>query len=70
MKIALQIAQRELGEHWVDHFVQRYPKELISKWMMATDNSRHKADSGKEHSLYSDLPREKIEHYHIKVRHM
>jgi hypothetical protein len=28
---AVQIAQTELGEHWVDRFVQRYPNELFSK---------------------------------------
>jgi hypothetical protein len=46
-----QIAKKELGVHWVDRFVQRYPNELISKWTTGMDNSRHKADSGKKYSL-------------------
>jgi hypothetical protein len=50
-----QVAKRELGEHWVDRFVQRYPNELVSKWMMGIDNSRHKADSGRKYSLYFNL---------------
>jgi hypothetical protein len=67
---ASQIAQRELGEHWVDRFVQRHPDELISKWTTAMDNSRHKADSGKKYSLYSNLMREKIEQYEVEARHI
>jgi hypothetical protein len=67
---ASQIAQRELGVHWVDCFVQRHPNQLISKWTMAMDNSRHKADSGRKYSLYFDLLREQIEQYHIEPCHM
>lgn len=66
---ASQIAQREVGEHWVDRFVHRYPDELISKWTTGIDNSRHKADSGKKYSLYFDLLREKIDQYHVEARH-
>jgi hypothetical protein len=65
-----QIAQRELGAHWVDRFVQRHPDRLISKWTTGMDNSRHKADSGRKYSLYFDLLHEKIEHYHIEARHI
>jgi hypothetical protein len=67
---ASQIAQRELGVHWVDCFVQRHPEQLISKWTTAMDNSRHKADSASKYSLYFDLLREKIEQYCIEPRHM
>jgi hypothetical protein len=35
---ASQIAQRELGVHWVDRFVQQHPDQLISKWTTAMDN--------------------------------
>jgi hypothetical protein len=66
---ASQIAQRELGVHWVDRFVKRYPDQLISKWTTAMDNSRHKADSGSKYSLYFNLLREKIEQYHVKPCH-
>jgi hypothetical protein len=66
---ASQIAQRELGVHWVDRFVKRYPDELISKWTTAMDNSCHKADSGSKYSLYFNLLREKIEQYHVEPRH-
>ena len=65
-----QIAKRELGEHWVDRFVQRYPDELISRWTTGIDNSRHKADSGRKYSLYFNLLREKIEQYNIEARHI
>ena len=57
---ASQIAQRELGVHWVDRFVQRHPDQLISEWTTAMDNSRHKADSGRKYSLYFDLLRDKL----------
>jgi hypothetical protein len=67
---ASQIAQRELGVHWVDRFVQRHPDQLMSKWTTAMENSRHKANSGRKYSLYFDLLREKIEQYHIEPRHM
>jgi hypothetical protein len=66
---ASQIAQRELGVHWVDRFVKRYPDQLISKWTTAMDNSRHKADSGSKYSLYFNLLREKIEQYHVEPCH-
>jgi hypothetical protein len=66
---ASQIAQRELGVHWVDRFVKRYPDELVSKWTTAMDNSCHKADSGSKYSLYFNLLREKIEQYHVEPRH-
>jgi hypothetical protein len=65
-----QIAKRELGVNWVDRFVKRYPNELISKWTMAIDNSRHKANLGRKYSLYFDLLREKINQYHIKPRYI
>jgi hypothetical protein len=67
---ASQIAQRELGEHWVGRFVQRHPNELISKWITAMDNSRHKADSGRKYILYFNLLREKIEQYQVEARHI
>ena len=67
---ASQIAKRELGVNWVDRFVKRYPDELILKWTMGMDNSRHKADSGRKYSLYFGLLREKIEQYHVKPRYM
>lgn len=66
---ASQIAQSEVGVHWVDHFVQRHPDELISKWTTGVDNSRHKADSGRKYSLYFDILRKKIMQYHVKPRH-
>jgi hypothetical protein len=66
---ASQIAQREVGVHWVDRFVQRHPDELISKWSTSIDNNRHKADSEKKYSLYFDLMREKITQYHVEPRH-
>ena len=68
--IASQIAHKELGVHWVDRFVQRWPDRLISKWTTGMDNSRHKADSGKKYSLYFDLLRDKIDRYHIEARHI
>ena len=67
---ASQIAKRELGVNWVDRFVKRYPDELISKWTVGMDNSRHKADSGRKYSLYFDLLREKIKQYHVEPRYM
>ena len=54
---ASQLVRREVGVHWVDHFVQRHPDELISKWTTGIDNSRHKADSGRKYSLYFSLLR-------------
>ncbi|CAE7204954.1 HTH Tnp Tc5 domain containing protein [Pyrenophora teres f. teres] len=68
--IASQIAHKELGVHWVDRFVQRWPDRLISKWTTGMDNSRHKADSGKKYSLYFDLLRDKIDRYHVEARHI
>jgi hypothetical protein len=50
--------------------VQRYPDELISKWTMVMDNSRHKADSGKKYSLYFDLLCKKIDQYHVEPRYI
>jgi hypothetical protein len=50
--------------------VQRHPDELISKWTTAMDNDRRKADSGKKHSLYFDLLREKNEQYYDEPRHV
>jgi hypothetical protein len=37
---------------------------------MATDNSRHKADSGKKYSLNFDLLHDKIEHYQVEACHI
>jgi hypothetical protein len=65
-----QIARRELGKNLVDLFVQRYPDDFILKWTTAIDNNRHKADSGKKHSIHSDLLRDKIDQYHVEARHI
>jgi hypothetical protein len=67
---ASQIAQRELGVHWLDRFVQRHPDKLISKWITGMDNSRHKADSGRKYSLYFNLLHEKIDWYHVEPCHI
>jgi hypothetical protein len=63
-----QIANRELGDNWVDRFVQRYPDKLISKWTTGIDNSRHKADSGVKYSLYFSLLEAKLRQYSVEPR--
>jgi hypothetical protein len=67
---ASQVAKRELGENWVDCFVQIYPDKLISKWTTGMDNSCHKADSGRKYSLYFDFLRDKIDQYQVEARHI
>jgi hypothetical protein len=67
---APQIAQREVGVHWVDCFIKQHPDKLISEWTTGMDNNRHKADSGRKYSLYFDLLRDKIDQYHIEARHI
>jgi hypothetical protein len=68
--VASQIAKRELGVHWINCFVQRYPDKLMSKWTKGKDNSRHKANSGWEYSFYFDLLREKIEQFCVEPHHI
>jgi len=43
-RLASQLAQKELGYHWVDRFVQRYPNLLKAKLVTAMDRKRHRAD--------------------------
>jgi hypothetical protein len=62
------IAQKELGVHWVDRFVQRWLDRLISKWTTGMDNNRHKDESGKKYSLYFNVLRDKIGQYHVETR--
>jgi hypothetical protein len=50
--------------------MQRWPDRLISKWTTGMDNSRHKADSGKNYSLYFNLLRDKIDQYRVEPRHI
>jgi hypothetical protein len=68
--LALQIAQREVGVHWVDCYVQQHQDKLISKCMMGIDNSCHKADSGRKYSLYFSLLHKKIGQYHVEARYI
>jgi hypothetical protein len=67
---ASQIARREVGIHWIDRFIHRYPDKLISRWTTGIDNSHHKADSGRKYRLYFDLLREKIDQYQAEARHI
>jgi hypothetical protein len=41
---ASQLAQKELGYHWVDRFVQRYPDLLKSKLVTNMDHDHHRAN--------------------------
>jgi hypothetical protein len=65
-----QIAKKELGYHWVDRFLQRFPDKLISRWTVGMDNNRHKADSALKYRLYFSLLRDKIEKYQVEARYI
>jgi hypothetical protein len=65
-RFALSIARKELGVHWVDRFVERHQVELILKWTIGIDRSRHQADSIIKYKLYFELLRDKISQYNIE----
>lgn len=63
---AAEIAKKEIGKNWPDRFVERQKLELVSRWTMAMDQARHKADSAKKYEHYFDLMGRKMEEYKIK----
>ena len=69
-RLASQLAQKELGYHWVDRFVQRYPDLLRPKLVTTMDRNRHRADSELKYKLYFKLLRDKLDRYQVKLRHI
>jgi hypothetical protein len=69
-RFASQLAQKELGYHWVDRFVQRYPGLLKPKLATAIDRNRHRADSEFKYKLHFDLLRDKLSQYEVEPRHI
>ena len=68
--IASQLAQRQVGYHWVDRFVHRYPHLVLLKRPTPIDRSRRQADSEKKYRLYFELLRQKINQYEVEPRHI
>jgi hypothetical protein len=60
-RFASQLAQKKLGYHWVDRFVQRYPDLLKSKLVTNMDLDRHRTDSEPKLKLYLKLLRDKLD---------
>jgi hypothetical protein len=69
-RLASQLAQEELGYHWVDRFVQRYPDLLKRKLVTTMDHNRHRADSERKYKLYFELLRDKLDQYRVEPRHI
>lgn len=69
-RFATQLAQKELGYHWVDRFVQRYPDLLRPKLVTTMDRNRHRADSKLKYKLYFELLRDKLDRYKVEPRHI
>jgi hypothetical protein len=59
------IAKRRLGKNWIDRFVQRHQRELITRWSTGIDRSRHIADSISKYDLYFKLLGRKLKKYNI-----
>ncbi|EUC27037.1 hypothetical protein COCCADRAFT_72096, partial [Bipolaris zeicola 26-R-13] len=57
--IASQLAQKQLGYHWVDRFVHRNSHLVILKRATLIDRSRRRADLEKKYQLYFELLRQK-----------
>ncbi|KAH7548763.1 hypothetical protein BM1_10929 [Bipolaris maydis] len=68
--IASQLAQKQLGYHWVDRFVYRNSHLIILKRTTPIDCSRRQADSEKKYQLYFELLRQKIDQYKVEPRHI
>ena len=58
---AQEICHKEMGYKWVERFLHRHTKTLVSKWTMGLDHNRLQADSAYKYSLYFELLRKKIE---------
>jgi hypothetical protein len=69
-RLASQLAQKELGYHWVDRFVQRYPDLLKLKLVTTMDRNRHRADSELKYKLYFELLHNKLDRYEVEPRYI
>jgi hypothetical protein len=69
-RLASWLAQKELGYHWVDRFVQRYPDLLKRKLVTTIDRNRHRADSKLKYKLYFGLLRDKLDQHRVEPRHI
>jgi hypothetical protein len=69
-RFASELAQKEIGYHWVDRFVQRYPDLLKPKLVTTIDRNCHKADSELKYKLYFELLRDILNQYKVEPRHI
>jgi hypothetical protein len=46
-----QIAERQLGKHWVDRLVERHHVHVISNWATDINSAHHQADSAAKYIL-------------------
>jgi hypothetical protein len=67
---ASELAQKEIGYHWVDRFVQRYPGLLKPKPVAMMNRKRHRADSEPKYKLCFELLRDKLSQYEVEPRHI
>ncbi|KAF2621069.1 hypothetical protein BU25DRAFT_355167 [Macroventuria anomochaeta] len=68
-RLASQLVQNELGYHWIDCFVQRYPGLLKPKLVTTMDHNCHRADSELKYKLYFKLLRNKLDQYQVEPHH-
>ena len=52
---ASEIAGREAGKCWADHFIKRHMIDLVLRWTSGIDASHYRADSAFKYSLYFKL---------------
>lgn len=62
---AEKLAGSTLTEDWVSQFITRHHDRLTSRWAVAMDVDRHRADSVLKYELYFQLLEEIIKEYNL-----
>ena len=65
-QFAGQLAGNPVSRSWVTWFLNRYPKDLISRYTKGMTKERTKADSGAKYNLYFKLLLNKMKEYDIQ----
>ena len=69
-QFAGQLAGKPVSRSWVTRFLNRHPKNLISRYTKGMTKERTKADSGAKYNLYFKLLLDKMKEYDIQPLHI
>jgi hypothetical protein len=65
---AQEIAQKYVGNNWIDRFLKRHNIDIYTRWASGMEKERKEADSAFKYALYFKLLERKLEEYKIQPR--